>query len=135
MTGPGKIRHIWTCNGTRNQSWTVGAASPYNGVYHQIKNKNGDCLGLNGGRVGQGTPVVAWTCQSTAKNQYWFHFYDTAVSQYVLCNLLQPCTPETKTGRVAGVAGGAVSNGARVVLWDNNGDQNQDWYCASACTP
>jgi hypothetical protein len=124
---------LWTCNGSRNQSWAAGPASPYNGAYVMIKNENGDCLGLSGGQVAQGTPVMAWQCQPGAKNQYWFYMWELGpggVNLDVLCNLLQPCT-HLNTGRVAGVAGGGVSNGARIVLWDNDGHQDQDWYCAT----
>jgi hypothetical protein len=125
---------IWTCqSGAKNQNWTTGPISPVNDYYTMIKNENGDCLGLSGGQSSEGTAVVAWTCQPGSENQYWWHVYDRAVSQFVLCNLTQPCTNYSATGRVAGVAGGGIANGARVVLWDNNGAENQGWYCDSAC--
>jgi hypothetical protein len=125
---------LWTCNGTRNQAWTALSGSPY-GKYNMIKNENGDCLGLSGAHVAQGTSIVAATCNPNAKNQYWWHLYESVGGLLVLCNLLQPCQQESSAGRVAGVADGGVSNGAKVVLWDNDGHQDQDWDCASACLP
>jgi hypothetical protein len=130
---------IWPCNGSRNQSWTAGPGITYDGgEYVMIKNENGDCLGLQGGHVGQGTPVVAWTCNPEAKNQYWFHMFqlgkgNPGQDMWVLCNLLQPCAG-LGSGRVAGVSAGSVAEGARVVLWDNNGDLNQIWYCSTGIT-
>lgn len=62
---------VWTCNGAPDQRWHLGTAYPTASQYSQLKNDNGDCLGVQGGSTAPNARIYAWTCQPGVPNQYW----------------------------------------------------------------
>jgi hypothetical protein len=71
------------------------------------------CLGVAGGKLNEGIPLVIWQCNG-ADDQSW---------KVVPAETLKAPFPEcfaffnNKSGMVAGVSGGKVQNGTKVIQW------------------
>ena len=115
----------WPCDGSANQSWTVGSPYP-NSDYVQIVNGDGQCLGVLGGSTDEGASVYGWTCLGTSHpDQYWTLLSSGTPGYSYLVNL--------NSGLVLGVSGNSTAQGASVVQWANqNTPNNQLWTTAVA---
>jgi hypothetical protein len=64
----------WTCNGSADQQWifkpTGGHANGWP-LYNIVNLKSHDCLGVAGGSMALGAPVVQWPCNGHP-DQEWF---------------------------------------------------------------
>lgn len=63
-TGNGNAVHLFTCNGTPAQKWTLRADGTL------LNPRSGRCLDVANGGTGAGSPVIIWDC-SGASNQKW----------------------------------------------------------------
>jgi hypothetical protein len=124
----------WTCTFANDQAWHMGSSWDNDGVYYQLINTEGQCLGVSGGSMTAGARVVGYACLTSHMDQYWsFVPYDTicegAGCYYVVQDL--------NSNDILGVAGASMANGAAIVQWPWNGvpDEaatNQYWQYVSA---
>lgn len=110
-----------------------GAASaegPYDGVRLIWKNldSNGQCLGVAGGDVTNGRPIILWGCNGNA-DQTWtaVSVYGGGSAPYVFHNGANP-------NKCLSVAGKSLNEFAGIVIWDckpASDNQDQRWYTVS----
>jgi hypothetical protein len=100
----------FSSRGTDNQAWEIRAAG--SGFYYLQNAMNGNALEAVG--TGNSTPVRA-THFSGASSQQWR--FDTGKDGNALI--------VSRLGKTLDIAGGANSDGARVQIYDVNGDSNQ----------
>src|SRR6266567_2952863 len=98
---------IWSCNGDRNQAWTL----PPGPVASQIP---GRCLDDSGNLTADGTKVDIWSCNGSAE-QTWTVKSDGTVRV---------------NGKCLDVAGSATASGTLVDLYSCNGGPGQQWRLA-----
>jgi hypothetical protein len=87
---------------------TVGTGSP------------GECLGVLGGNMTNGTHVVTWTCNGHA-DQTWEIINGFPGSGFIQLR------NSVNTNKCLGVLGAATSDGSNLVIWDCNGSWDQEW--------
>jgi len=75
------------------------------------------CLGVLGGNMTNGTPVVQWTCNGNP-DQQWQVTVGGAWAQ--IRNIQNP-------GKCLGVINSTTYNGSNLVIWDCNGNLDQSW--------
>jgi len=122
----------WTCTTNADQTWHWGTDPILpNTNWDQLINGqsvNGQpvCLGVQGGSDAMGARIVAWPCLGTGHpDQYW-NLGQSNFGGFNILNyqaLFDPNTPAS----LIGVAGGSTANGAPIILWSNDGTQNQFW--------
>ncbi len=78
-----------------------------------------ECLGVLGGNMTNGTPVVTWTCNGHA-DQTWVINGVPGQSQTTIRNSQNP-------NKCLGVLAAATSDGSSLVIWDCNGKPDQEW--------
>lgn len=84
----------------------------------------GKCLGVQGGNMTNGTPVMQWTCNGHPDQQWLittsspFGVPDGQVT--TLRNFENPF-------KCLGVTSSATNDGANLVIWDCNGNSDQNW--------
>jgi hypothetical protein len=78
-----------------------------------------ECLGVLGGNMTNGTPVVTWTCNGHP-DQTWEFTGTPGQTQGTLENSQNP-------SKCLGVLAGATSDGSNLVIWDCNGHPDQLW--------
>jgi galactose oxidase len=95
----------------------------------------GDCLGVYGGNMTNGTPVVQWPCNGNPDQTWEIQTvngppmndgYTLTWTQVV--NYQDP-------SKCLGVLGGAIGDGAPLVIWDCNGHTDQRWLFSVMLTP
>jgi len=128
--GPGSKAVLWLCNGHKDQQWMLGAEHVSGTSYEwQLKNEDGWCLGVAGASRTEGADLVAWNCESYAKdsNEYWEPQLNQngslAFANYV-----------DVFNQVIGVAGSVMAEGQPIVQWPYQpgpGDLNQFWSLLS----
>jgi hypothetical protein len=91
---------------------------------------SGKCLGVLGGNMTNGTPVVQWSCNSHP-DQMW---EIQTVSSIPGGNWTQIQNAENPS-KCLGVLGSATSNGSNLVIWDCNGNTDQNWLFQLAVAP
>jgi GH25 family lysozyme M1 (1,4-beta-N-acetylmuramidase) len=95
---------VGSCNGFRNQAWTLPAGP----VSSQIPGK---CMDDSGNKTANGTKIEIWTCNSTS-TQKWTTRPDGTVRIH---------------GKCLDVHHGGTSSGTPVDLWSCNGTGAQQW--------
>ena len=105
-TANGTRLRIWACNGTAAQEYSVNGGGPVIGPGSQCVDVAGDDTG------GDGTPVQLWGCQAYAMDQHWYHNSNGSL---------------TTLGRCLDINGDSTAEGAKVELWDCNGNGGQKW--------
>jgi hypothetical protein len=111
---------VWTCDGSANQTWTKGAASPSDPAFLLLRNSVAPDRCLHTIGTGNGAQTAIYTCD-LVWNPYntWKPIYagnDSLGHEcYRFANKKNPA-------RVFGVKGGSTSLGAPVVLWDDFND-------------
>ncbi|MEV4539363.1 RICIN domain-containing protein [Asanoa sp. NPDC049518] len=104
-TADGTKIHIWGCNGTGAQRWTIGADGTIRGL--------GKCLDVRSSGTANGTVVQLWGCNGTGA-QVWRSGTNGS--------LVNP-----QSGRCLDVAGGGTADGTQIQIWDCAGVANQRW--------
>jgi hypothetical protein len=96
-------------------TWTDGAS------FGAVESgQPGQCLGVLGGNMTNGTPVVTWTCDGNP-DQTWEIVNGFPGSGWVqIQNSQDP-------NKCLGVLGAATSDGSSLVIWDCNGSWDQLW--------
>lgn len=101
---PGNHAMLWQCHGSGSQAfvWTRRGELRVGGL----------CLDLANGLDANGAPVIAWSCNGGA-NQQWAFDRGTIRSRF--------------NGRCLDVQNGRARPGAPVAMWDCHGRANQLW--------
>ncbi|MFJ1751870.1 ricin-type beta-trefoil lectin domain protein [Kitasatospora sp. NPDC088134] len=103
---PGTAVQLWTCNTSAAQTWSFQADGSLRAL--------GGCLDAVGGGTTNGTLLEIWPCASGAYNQIFLPRADGS--------LYNP-----GSGRCVDLPNNAVSDGARLELFDCNGTAAQKW--------
>ncbi len=121
LTGSGKLTTPGpaAASGVVKQQSIVSAQT----VYWNWQNANsGRCLGVAGGNMANGTPIVQWDCYGTDHpDQYWSAVPINDGYYYQFKNLSNP-------NKCLGVPGGSTNAGAQLVIWDCYGTDHPDQY-------
>jgi hypothetical protein len=80
----------------------------------------GECLGVQGGDMTNGTPIVIWTCNGHP-DQTWDIVGGSGGSGFVQLRNSQ------NTNKCLGVQAAATANGSKLVIWDCNASSDQEW--------
>lgn len=113
---------VFNCNGSSNQHWHGGSS---HGSYQQIKNGDGQCLGISGGSASAGARAVMGNC-SSSDTYYWLMEFPQ------IFNI--PHFRNQHSQLVIQIACNCGSNGAVVDQEPYNGgnpgtnDENQGWF-------
>ena len=114
---------VWSCESELGQQW---AQEPPNAAflnevdtYFTIENENGSCLGVEGGSQSVGAHVVAWSCDSTAE-QDWY-VLDWSGKYQQLANANSSLCLDV-------VGGNSSGNGAQVIQAGCDTSASQYWY-------
>ena len=113
---------VYTCNSSSNQHWHPGNS---HGSYQQIKNGDGQCLGISGGSASAGAHSVMGNCSSN-DTYYWLMEFPQI---YNIPHFLNQ-----HSQLVIQIACNCSSNGAVVDQEPYNGgntgtsDENQGWF-------
>jgi hypothetical protein len=104
---------VWQAGQSDQLWWPNGGDGPVEDYYFNVDNGSPMCLGVSGGSLSQGTPLIIWQCNG-AKDQSWKIASAESLSApfpgcFVFFN--------DKSGMVAGVSGGNVQNGTRLIQW------------------
>jgi hypothetical protein len=112
---------IWACTSHPDQTWHWGQAGDGG---NQLVNGNGQCLGVAGGSTTEGAHVVGWTCLGTGHpDQYWLEYFPFCAGGICLWYLIN-----VHSGQVLGTQGGIERGGTNAVIWDYQGElNNQVW--------
>ena len=90
-----------------------GETNVPNGPQGTIAGPGGQCVDVGGDDTGtDGTAVQLWGCQSYAEDQHWTHNPDNSLSTI---------------GRCLDITGDSTAQGAKLELWDCNGNGGQKW--------
>ncbi|MDT0317700.1 RICIN domain-containing protein [Streptomyces millisiae] len=104
---PGTELHLWDCNGTERQQWTVASDGTLR--------VQGHCLSLAGGATADGTRVVLATCDPTQAIQRWR--IERAAGDIV----------NVVADRCLDVANANTSNGTPLQIANCSGNPAQKW--------
>ena len=85
---------------------------------------SGKCLGVLGGNMTNGTPVVQWTCNGHP-DQSWF--ITTSSPSGVPDGQPTTIRNSANPSKCLGVFASATNDGANLVIWDCNGNLDQSW--------
>jgi hypothetical protein len=110
---------LWTCEGSKDQTWHFGAELGTTGFYELI-NGLGQCLAVQGGSDEEGADLYGWTCEGT-EDQYWT-VYD-AKCKDTFCPI-----NNYESGYVIGVEGGSDEPGAAIVQWPFEENANNQYW-------
>lgn len=117
---------MWSCTSEAGQQWAEeppNAAFANNTSYFTIKNDNGSCLAVGSGSHSAGAGVVAWSCDSTAEQDWYILRWDGQYAQIVNAN----------SSLCLDVTGANSSvNGARVIQEGCDSSASQLWYIPSS---
>lgn len=93
---------------------------------------SGKCLGVLGGNMANGTPVVQWACNGHPDQQWII----TTTAPFGLPDG-QPTTIRNfeNPAKCLGVLASATNDGANLVIWDCNGSMDQDWIFENVLPP
>jgi hypothetical protein len=81
---------------------------------------SGKCLGVLGGNMTDGAPVVQWTCNGNPdQTWYWQSSFDG--------NYLTQIRNSQDPSKCLGVLGASSANGASLVIWTCNTSTDQRW--------
>ena len=83
-----------------------------------------ECLGVLGGSMTDGTPVVTWACNGHP-DQKWEIDGAPGVRQTQIRNGKDP-------NMCLGVLAAATTNGSSLVIWDCNGSPDQEWSMSTS---
>jgi hypothetical protein len=99
--------------GESDQQWWSTTNGPLYNLNDNVTIDALMCLGVAGGRLDEGIPLVIWQCNG-ADDQSW-----KVVSASTLNAPFPNCFAffNNKSGMVAGVSGGKVQNGTKVIQW------------------
>jgi hypothetical protein len=100
---------IWTCNGTKAQTWTYTSKGEMRSAVARNR-----CLDVSGGRAASGTNVQIWSCNGT-NAQKWI-----PTSQGEWRSAVAP-------GLCLDISGGRMERGTNVQIWKCNGTAAQKW--------
>jgi subtilase family serine protease len=118
--GPSLINTL--AGGTPAPTATPGATptgTPSGTKRYRVVNANsGKCVDASASGTANGTVVQQYTCNST--NAQAWDFTPTTGGYYRVAT-------SNASGQVWDVTGASTSDGAKVVLWSNNGGTNQQW--------
>jgi hypothetical protein len=87
----------------------------------------GMCLGVLGGNMANGTPVVTWACNGHPDQQWQITTYGGtpgSTSNFTSYTMLRNAQDPSKC---LGVLGSATANGSNLVIWDCDGTTDQNW--------
>lgn len=106
--------HMWDCNGTVAQQWTLTSNGRIMGM--------GKCLDVEGPYAGNGVNVQVWDCQNVAQH-YWSITSAGQIKSY--------------DGRCLDVRGWGTANGTAVQLWNctNPVISAQTWQTGANTSP
>lgn len=93
------------------------------GYYKLINVKSGKALGVLEGGTANGNPLVQWSSGTNSLDQYWL--ISTAESGYAPNGYKS--IVNAKSGKVAGILEGSITEGAKAVLWTENHSDDQQW--------
>jgi hypothetical protein len=113
-----------TCVHHNDQEWTAG--DPVGNGFYRIYNKNNQCLGVSAGETHNGAQVVATPCLGGHDDQLWF--YTNNVSPQCDYPFFGPIFNDKATNKVIGVAGGSTATGAPIVIFDFQGQCNNQYW-------
>jgi GH25 family lysozyme M1 (1,4-beta-N-acetylmuramidase) len=105
-TADGTRIQIWTCNGKKQQNWTL--------VQDETLRVLGMCLDDKNGGTANGNPVQLYTCGAGNVNQRWIVETDGE-----LVNV--------KSGKCLDDSGYNTANGTKLQIWSCTGATNQRW--------
>jgi hypothetical protein len=84
----------------------------------------GDCLGVQGGNMTNGTPIVQWPCNGNP-DQTWEITTISGSPGDPIWTQIQDFQDPSKC---LGVLGSATGDGSNLVIWDCNGNADQTWF-------
>jgi hypothetical protein len=117
---------IYNCTYVRDQAWNViGTLTENHITWAQLQNSKGQCLGVAGGRVHEGTRIVGEACNSANQSQYWNNTRLNAV-----CGSGFTPVINYASGYVMGVRANETGNGSPVVIWPYQGHCNNQFWVA-----
>jgi hypothetical protein len=94
------------CAGQPGQAWTYTAG-------RQLQDAGAMCLDASGAGTGNGTPVIVWTCNGQA-NQQWNVNADGTITG-------------VQSGLCLDATGAGTANGTKIILWSCHGGANELW--------
>jgi hypothetical protein len=83
-------------------------------------NTNKECLGVLGGDMTNGTPVVIWACNGHPDQTWQISAVPGSSGPLQIRN-------SQNLNKCLGVLGSATSDGSKLVIWDCNGHTDQNW--------
>lgn len=89
----------------------------------------GKCLGVLGGNMTNGTPIVQWTCNGNP-DQMWI--IQTVNPGGIPGGNFTQIQNSQDPSKCLGVLGSATSDGSSLVIWDCNGSGDQNWLFQQA---
>jgi ricin-type beta-trefoil lectin protein len=112
---------VWRCNGNSDQTWTVSQIVTNANIAFTLRNgtNRNKCLTATG--QGNGAAFVISDCKPLGQNMDQQFTYEDGQ--------LAPCTIfwSSYSGKVVGVTGQSVNEGARVIQWDYLTHGDQEW--------
>ncbi|MGC0422483.1 RICIN domain-containing protein [Embleya sp. AB8] len=106
---------------------TASADAPAVGRIFEIHRTYADgehpdlCLGIQGGSVNYGAPVIQWNCNNNS-DQRWYQRWESGRLELVNVN----------SGLCLDIPGGSRNAGVGLVQWQCNGGANQKWFTRNA---
>lgn len=103
---------------------------PYASVWRNADSAAG-CLGVLGGDMTNGTPVVQWPCNGHPDQTWQIHTANGSPGGPLWTEIQSAHDP----GKCLGVLGSATSDGSSLVIWDCNGSTDQLWQFQFSNSP
>lgn len=118
-SGSDAAAKVYTCNSSSNQHWHRGNS---HGNYQEIRNGDGQCLGIAGGSTSAGAHAVVWSCNGH-DDQFWLMEFPQIFNT--------PFFRNQRSQLVIQIACDCGTNGAvtdQEPLASNANDLNQLWF-------
>jgi hypothetical protein len=107
---------------------TAPPANAYSG-YSYIADFAGECLGVSGGTIQPGQPIIQWKCNFSAPDQYWTIFQDTSnIDPHTAHDAgVQVFHNEKNAAYCLSVNGNSYTEGAQLVIAGCDGGAAEQW--------
>jgi len=89
---------------------------------------SGDCLGVLGGNMTNGTPIVQWPCNGNPDQTWETQTINGGPGDPIWTQIVD----SQDTSKCLGVAGEGTADGSNLVIWDCNGNPDQLWFFQQA---
>lgn len=83
----------------------------------------GECLGVLGGNMTNGTPIVTWTCNGHPDQTWEIQVVNGSPGGPIWTQIVDSQDPS----KCLGVLSSATTDGSQLVIWDCNGNADQYW--------